>query len=133
MQRMSLDDQRESEIRDAVAQIIIQAEPLVTENQQLNLAGPYEGPEAEFLRVAASGNRFMLFPLFLAGIEVREDFQRAQIDQGLERLERSSLGQKVGLIRRLLAEIQAIVQDGQEVDWIDYMSRKGYRLIFFDF
>ena len=127
MQRRDLDvgKQRAIETKEAVENIIRQSN---MHNQAI------ENPNAAGRRF-----EFLIFPLFLAGIEVHHLYSDPEkhyinIDKVLEFLEFSSLGNHVGMVRGLLQKAKASIQKGNhDFDWIEFMKNAKLKLIFFDF
>lgn len=79
----------------------------------------------------SADHRYMLFPLFLAGLETTDSSEKQWIDRALAGLERTSMGTNAGVVRRILNEIQ-YAQESATVDWVEYMRDKGWRVIIYD-
>lgn len=120
-QRSTLTGENVEEIRAAAAAIVNQASTLVS---------------AEDLSHSLTTNhRYMLFPLFLAGIESREMTVKQWVANILTEFEKTSIGRNVEVASRTLLEIYDLQQQlgAPAVDWIDHMTEKlGCRAVIYD-
>jgi hypothetical protein len=73
----------------------------------------------------------MLFPLFLAGIESGSVSERMWVAETLQAFEKDSVGSNTKVVNGVLREVYARQENGA-VDWKEFMSEKGWRLVIYD-
>lgn len=78
-------------------------------------------------------HRFMLFPLFLAGVQSTIEEDKQWVLEALTTFLQQGLGQNARLARDALSDIYAVQkQDNGFVDWIDFMKARNCRIIMYD-
>ncbi|KAF8544797.1 fungal-specific transcription factor domain-containing protein [Trichophaea hybrida] len=117
LQRASLTTDRMNEVQTAISSIVTQAASLCSDSSSQTL-----GPN----------HRYMLFPLFLAGIESTSPAEKIWIADILMEFSKKSLGSNTRVINCVLREIYASQEQGCGVDWIEFMDSKGWRVVIYD-
>lgn len=116
LQRASLTTNRIEEVQTSITSIITQAASLCS-NPSRNLG---------------ENHRYMLFPLFLAGIESTSATEKLWIADTLSEFEKNSVGSNTKIVNYILREIYASQEQGCSVDWVEFMSARGWRVVIYD-
>jgi hypothetical protein len=78
-----------------------------------------------------TNHRYMLFPLFLAGIESASVPEKMWIAETLLEFEKDSVGSNTNVVNGVLHEVYARQENGV-VDWMEFMREKRWRLVIYD-
>jgi hypothetical protein len=117
LQRASLTPAKIAEVKVAIDAIVNQATSL-------------------FQSHPLDSQRFMLFPLFLAGIESTSPKEKMWIADTLAAFARSSVGRNTKVVNEVFREVYAQQMmaegEGSKVDWMEFMGERGWRVVVFD-
>lgn len=74
----------------------------------------------------------MLFPLFLAGVEAPSPADKMWVQDRLKEFQEFSVGRNTKFLSTVFREIYHHQQQGRDVDWIEFMNDKEWRVVIYD-
>lgn len=117
LQRNSLSVDKVQEVQASIAGIFKQA-------SSLREASPSQALDQK--------HRYMLFPLFLAGVEAPSRADKMWVQDRLKEFQEFSVGRNTRFLSMVFREIYNHQQQGRNVDWIEFMKEREWRVVIYD-